>query len=398
MKIAQSNLISKSWLSTSIILNLLILINLAYSQPIGGHLKYQANFNKINKHSSLAHKYDARINASLYSNKTNYEIQAEALGVDDPNAQDQLLSDRIRLLDLSHDSGGQDGLQIVSRIDRAQISYFADDVIFKLGRQALSWGNGLVFSNMDLFNPFAPTTLDKDYKTGEDALFSQYNFQNSGDLQFVALGRRDPSNHELESQQSSFATKWHSQILKFDYDLLFAQHFGNQKFGLGITHALWGAIVRSDFTFERLDDSGINLSLILNIDRSWVLFEHNFYSFLEYYHNDLGSDVNTPTNPLLTQLNRGDLFTIGKDYLAIGLKAEVSPLVNLALINLVNLRDKSGVAQVRLTYDFMQDMQALFGLYIPYGEDGSEFGGFTTLQGQKVEMAVDGYARISWYF
>ena len=33
-----------------------------------------------------------------------------------------------------------------------------------VGRQAVTWGNGLIFNPMDLFNPFSPVDIERDYK------------------------------------------------------------------------------------------------------------------------------------------------------------------------------------------------------------------------------------------
>jgi len=40
----------------------------------------------------------------------------------------------------------------------------------------LSWGNGLVFSPMDIVNPFDPTAVDTEYKAGDDMLYGQIDY------------------------------------------------------------------------------------------------------------------------------------------------------------------------------------------------------------------------------
>ena len=40
----------------------------------------------------------------------------------------------------------------------------------------MSWGNGLVFQPMDLFNPFTPTAVDRDYKPGNDLLLVEMRY------------------------------------------------------------------------------------------------------------------------------------------------------------------------------------------------------------------------------
>ena len=43
------------------------------------------------------------------------------------------------------------------RLDRISIGYTGEKTVLRFGRQAISWGNGLLFTPMDIFNPFDPT-------------------------------------------------------------------------------------------------------------------------------------------------------------------------------------------------------------------------------------------------
>jgi hypothetical protein len=38
--------------------------------------------------------------------------------------------------------------------------------LIRIGHQAVTWGNGLLFNPMDLFNPFSPSDIERDYKIG----------------------------------------------------------------------------------------------------------------------------------------------------------------------------------------------------------------------------------------
>ena len=86
---------------------------------------------------------------------------------------DQPVSDDRRLFDLTHVISDTDDRLIYHRLDRFNLTWTPDWGTLLLGRQALTWGDGLVFNPMDLFNPFAPTAVKRDYKVGDDmALFS----------------------------------------------------------------------------------------------------------------------------------------------------------------------------------------------------------------------------------
>ena len=53
------------------------------------------------------------------------------------------------------------------------MGFATDHVVMRFGRQAITWGNGLVFNAMDIFNPFDPAAVDKEYKTGDDMIYGQ---------------------------------------------------------------------------------------------------------------------------------------------------------------------------------------------------------------------------------
>ena len=50
---------------------------------------------------------------------------------------------------------------------------------------------------MDLFNPFSPTAVQRDYKVGDDMAHVQLPL-NTGELQMLYLPRRDPVAGEAE--------------------------------------------------------------------------------------------------------------------------------------------------------------------------------------------------------
>src|SRR5690606_22817266 len=111
------------------------------------------------------------------------------------------------------------------RLDRLYLGYRAGALALRLGRQALSWGGGLVFHPLDFINPFAPLAIDKDYKTGDDMLYAQWVLAQGGDVQAVLLPRRDPATGELRDAQSTHAAKLRTRLGAYDLDLLAARHF-----------------------------------------------------------------------------------------------------------------------------------------------------------------------------
>ncbi len=114
------------------------------------------------------------------------------------------------------------------------------------GRQAVSWGNGLIFNPMDFFNPFNPAAVDTEYKLGEDMLYGQYLLDNGSDWQLVNVQRRDEQGN-VTSAVSSTALKFHGFGLEREYDLLLAEHFDQlyrrRRWGSLIWASRWCAAI-----------------------------------------------------------------------------------------------------------------------------------------------------------
>jgi len=267
------------------------------------------------------------------------------------------------------------------RLDRASIGYTSDNLVIRFGRQAVSWGNGLVFQPMDIFNPFSPNAIDKEYKTGDDMLYLQSLLESGDDLQMVLIPRRNQSTNDIKKNESSLAVKYHSTLGDTDMDVLLSRHFGNNLVGIGFATDWKGAIIRGDLVnvWNSLDT---RLSTVVSINYSWVFSDLNFSGFIEYYHNGDGisnenyNPINLANKPeLLRQISRGEKFTLARDYLSAGLTVELTPrwLFTPLLIN--NNNDGSRLTQWIINFDWKENLTLLMGANLPFGKKGTEYGG-----------------------
>jgi hypothetical protein len=67
-----------------------------------------------------------------------------------------LTDDDRRILDLSHNISERNDRVIAHRLDRLYLSHTSEKTVLKIGRQAVSWGNGIIYNPVDFFNPFDP--------------------------------------------------------------------------------------------------------------------------------------------------------------------------------------------------------------------------------------------------
>jgi hypothetical protein len=127
------------------------------------------------------------------------------------------------------------------------------------------------------------------------------------------------------------------------------------------------------------------------------------YGYAEYFRNGLGSADEagylTPDPALTARIERGELFTLGRDYAALGVQVELHPLVNVFASYLQNLRDASRYLQLRATWDWRQNVQFMGGFNLPAGERGSEYGGIPVpATGAYLAPGRAAYLRGAWYF
>ena len=370
----------------------------------GGHVKYQYTYVDYRSDdigaifgSNPAHdqNLDLRLKAENrngpWSFVAHYEYLAvagdtlearnrmSAAGVPLYRTVSGLPDDSRELFDLTSETTDRARLVAEQRLDRLYVGHSSARQTLRVGRQAVTWGNGLVFQPLDFVNPFSPVAIDKDYKTGQDMFYGQWLVGGRNDMQAMIVPRRDPATDRVESDQSSYAIKYHAHFSGFDVDLLAARHYAENLAGIGVVKSIGGAVWRMDVSYTNLEVGGNAASLVTNMDYSWTWGGKNVYGYVEYFINGVGesdrANYSTPNVELSERLARGELFTLARDYAALGLQVEFTPLYNLYTSLISNLNDGSKILQLRGVYDWQQDVQLMAGLNLSSGGPGTEYGG-----------------------
>jgi len=316
------------------------------------------------------------------------------------------VNDDHRFFDLTRTINEGDSTLLLHRLDRLALTREMDNSLVRIGRQAVTWGNGFLFNPMDLFNPFAPTQIDRDYKIGDDMIFASFSQGHTGDLQLLYVPRRNPEDGEVQWAQSSLAGKMHFAIGTTEFDVMAAAHYDDAVVGFGSRGYLGDAAWRLDATWTFLSkansEKGGYLALVANMDYSWVWWVKNFYGYIELYFNGLGEDNYSQalTNQaLMEQIARGEIFTLGREYLSVSMQAELHPLFNLFLTSINNIADPSGIFQLYGIWDLTQTLQFTAGGNIPWGASETEYGGFTIPgTGFKSQPPLSAFLWLTYYF
>ena len=317
------------------------------------------------------------------------------------------LDDDRRLLDLTDTIKENDNYIISHRLDRLYLAMLPSWGSLRFGRQAITWGNGLIFNPMDLFNPFAPTQIDRDYKVGDDMAAVQFAVPDLGDVQGLYVPRRDREDNDVKWDQSALAAKLHFAAQTTEFDVMLAKNYDDLVGGIGVAGYLGDAAWRLDGTWTYVNEDNYEgrdefFSVVANLDYSWIWSAKNFYGFIEYYYNGLGSTdyEEAIIDPEINErLLRGNLFALGRNFLSGQLQAELHPLFNVYFTSINNMDDPSGVLQPRAIWDIQQNLQLTLGANIYWGDKGTEYGGFV-IPGTKLRSKTPDnvYLWLIYYF
>ncbi|MEA1889601.1 MAG: hypothetical protein U9N50_07480 [Pseudomonadota bacterium] len=393
----------------------------------GGHVKYfysYSDFPDDSVFAANANPYreslgNLRLKAETHSGNWDARLHYELNGLYSTELRNcvfrgglagrgctDLASDQRQLFDLSSVISESDDSVLFHRIDRLVVAYSTEKLVTRAGRQAISWGNGMVYNPLDLFNPFPPDAIDREYKRGEDMLYMQGLFGNGSDLQGLYIPRRNPVSGEVESRQSAMAGKYHWLASNYELDLLAARNYGDTVVGAAYTGEWRENVINASATLTHTNYENY-WSVSANYNYSTILQGKNLTGFIELFYNGFGLSGKRHSiedifnqQALFSRLLRGELFTIGKYYLATGSLLEVTPLLNLNPILFINLGDGSAMLQFIGTYSLSQNFDFLAGFNLPIGADGTEFGGIEAVSdpGQYLAPANTLFARLAWYF
>jgi hypothetical protein len=291
------------------------------------------------------------------------------------------------------------------RIDRLSIAYTTDDFVVRVGRQALTWGSGLVFRPMDLFDPFSPIATDTEFKPGTDMLYTQWLFRDGSDLQVIVVPRPAQFGAQPSSDASSVAAHYHETFFGHATTLLLARDHGDWVAGAGVNGALGGTTWNLELVPTFLNAGPTRVSALANISDAVTLFDRNATIFAEYFHNGFGvdgGDFTLATLPpdLVDRLERGQVFNFRRDYLASGLSLEVNPLLTVSPSVIADLNDPSLYAIFSATYSVEDNLNLIVGAQAPLGPSGAEFGGVRLSPGSPTFVGAPGqvYLQIRRYF
>ncbi|NOX73340.1 MAG: hypothetical protein GXP03_06885, partial [Alphaproteobacteria bacterium] len=292
------------------------------------------------------------------------------------------------LFDLTTSWLSNTNTSVTNTIDRLSVTYSTNNMVLKIGRQAITWGSGMVFHPGDIVAPFAPNALDTAYKPGADMIYGQVLFDSGADIQLIAVPRGAVLNGPILFSASTYALRGQFQLASLDASLMLARDRGDSVASVGLSGALGGASWNAEYVGWRLADGTAYPSYLFNISNFSTLGTLNISYFGEYFHNGFGVAAAVPLDALPASLSKrmstGQVFLPGMDFLALGAALQVTPDLSVSPSALLSLDDRSALASLGVNYTLGDNTNFVVNYSQPFGPVGSEFGGRETSAGSGV--------------
>jgi hypothetical protein len=271
--------------------------------------------------------------------------------------------------------------------ENVALIHFVDRLYFKqdfrwgevvLGRQRISWGTGRIWNPTDLFNPINPTSYAKIEKDGVDAAMIKFRLGDFTDLSLV-------TNPQKDWLTSNSGFRFRSNFSEFDVSVM-GGYFDRR------------GVVGGDFAGNLLD-AGVRGEAIFSVDRNYprsnftkvVLgadyqFTSELYGLLEYQFNGEGAAEKSSYD--INRLFRGEILSLGRNYLATQCSYLAHPLVTVSGSWISNLDDGSHFLGAVVTYSAAEELAAAVGSQVFLGSTSSEYWYYP----------LNFYAKIDLYF
>lgn len=250
-------------------------------------------------------------------------------------------------------------------LDRLNVRFTLSTADVIIGRQAISWGVGRIWTPSDLFVAFSPVAIDREFKAGVDAVSMKMPLGAFSQLEVVyAAFDDDFSTHDA-------AVRIQKTVGDFVLGFMGGKFFRDAVIGPFFDGELSGMGVRGEFTltYDTSYTPHERRTFIRGVSSVDYRFANGLYTLLEYYFNGFGEE-DPADYPLLfnsARVARGEIFNFGRHYLGATLQYEPHPLVTTSLTGLWNLLDQSCLISPLLLVSLSNEADLRAGAYFPVG-------------------------------
>ncbi len=259
-----------------------------------------------------------------------------------------------------------------------------------VGRQAVGMGRGLFFAANDIFSPFSPAEVDREWRRGIDAARLDVPLAPTVSCDFTGAFGESLDGAALIGRVRGYSPETGNEAA-----LIMGKRARDAMLGLVSTFRAGEAAVHLDAVAFRVPDSA-GMEELLGLNRmtakavagvSHKLFAGKGpYFAAEYHYSGFGlsgvSELSyrTEDESFVERLGRGDMQILGRHALAADASLEIAAVWSLSLAAIASLADGSGLLLPSLAWSFSDNVTFLLSGAYPFGkgsrsgELGSEYG------------------------
>ena len=275
-------------------------------------------------------------------------------------------------------------------IDRGLVSLHPNWGEVVIGRQAIGLGRGRLFSAVDMFAPFAPTEVDREWRRGVDAARAEYRLSDTASVEGMVIGGTSWDDSALLGRARGY-------LGPVDGELIFGKRGEDVMAAVVTSAAVFDAEIHAEAALFKVPevqpDGGVfgNDRLVVKavLGASYTFNVGNGLTLLgEYHYSGFGIADAEDAVALLTtdtilqqRFLRGDTQTLGRHNLGFQVSYPVTETVTASLLTLTSARDGSGLVSPSVAWDVRRNVTFLASAFAPWGprpSDGvlrSEYGG-----------------------
>lgn len=264
---------------------------------------------------------------------------------------------RYRLVNLTRDWATTSQASFVAFVDRLNLRLSIWKFDITIGRQVVNFSKAYFWSPLDVFLPFTPSTIDREYRPGIDALRVDLTLGELTGLNvIVALGTQtplDPVTLAPTMSRAFVGPSWNASaaLLRgyttlgdWDLSLQGGSVYGGYHVGASVAGELLTLGIRAEVAFEvartlplvtTLGPDGTSLtyntttdhvSAVISVDRR---FDNGLYINAEYFYNGAVNRAPFPVANLRVQI--GETPSMGLHMVGLLLTYELLPTLKLRL-------------------------------------------------------------------
>ena len=263
----------------------------------------------------------------------------------------------------------QDSIGDVVSVERLYLTFTDRSLDVTAGKMLFPGGHGLLLNPTDLFVERPPDDIRAELP-GVWALRALYGFGESSSVTLIAATR------EEECCRPFVIGRYDLAIDETDGAATVAWDEGGDRvvFGLDVKSELEvGYWLESTFTLADLHEDDIRwyFDVEAGLDYTFEV-QSGLYLALEYLHRGEGLAGDYTSTLLGAAVTRRPNF-LGKDYAALLVRWMLSSDWQLQVLNVLNVRDPSGMVVPQLTWLPMGALELTLGGSVTYGEEGGEY-------------------------